>query len=146
LIEIFTDGLAEPTNPGIGTFGFAVYRDGKRLDTGRGFAGNPVTNNFAEYEGLVAALKRVRKLMKNDHEEIVVYSDSTLLVNQMRGDWKFKRGGYVEKLLEAKELAERFSKLRFKWIPREQNSEADELSRIAYAEATSRKRGRGSGH
>jgi ribonuclease HI len=140
LIEVFTDGLAEPTNPGIGTYGFAIYRDGKRLDTGHGFAGDPVSNNYAEYEGLVMALKRVKRSRGDGEEEITVYSDSKLLVNQMNGDWKFKKGGYVEKLLEARELAHGFSNLKFKWIPREQNSEADELSRIAYAEATNRKR------
>ncbi len=137
MIEIFTDGLAEPTNPGVGTYGYAIYRDGKRLSAGHGLAGNPVTNNYAEYEGLVKALRHARRLMKGD-EEITVYSDSRLLVNQMNGEWKFKKGAYVEKYLEAKELARTLPKLKFKWIPREQNSEADELSRVAYAEARRR--------
>ena len=127
-----------PTNPGIGTYGYAIYRDGKRLATGHGLAGDPVTSNYAEYEGLVMALRHARKLLRGDEEEITVYSDSKLLVNQMNGEWKFKKGSYVKKYLEAKELAPTFSKLKFKWIPREENSEADELSRIAYAEARSR--------
>ena len=144
-MEIFTDGLAEPTNPGTGTYGYAIYREGERLATGHGFAGEPVTNNYAEYEGLVKALRHARRLMSGDQEEeeVTVYSDSKLLVNQMNGEWKFKKGGYVEKLVEARKLASKFTKLKFKWIPREQNSEADELSRIAYAEATNRKRWKG---
>jgi len=48
LIEIYTDGLAQPSNPGIGTYGYAVYRDGRQLRTGNGFDGDPVSNNHAE--------------------------------------------------------------------------------------------------
>ena len=135
MIEIFTDGLAEPTNPGIGTYGYAIYRDGKRIATGHGFSGQPVTNNYAEYDGLIAGLKHAQKLMYQG-EEVIIHSDSKLLVNQMNGEWRFKKGSYVKKLLEARELVEKFPNLAFKWIPRDENSVADELSRIAYAEAT----------
>jgi ribonuclease HI len=137
LIEIHTDGLAMPTNPGIGTFGYVIYVDGKRTVARHGFAGEPVTNNYAEYEGVVKALREVEG---RSDEKVVVYSDSKLVVNQMSGEWRFKKGTYVDKYLEAKELAAKFGDLTFKWIPREQNAEADELSRIAYAQALARKR------
>jgi len=137
MIEVYTDGLAEP-NPGIGTYGFTIYKNGRRLTDGHGFAGEPVTNNFAEYEGLVKALQKVREY---PDEEIVVYSDSKLVVNQMEGVWKFKKGAYVDKFLKARELAKTFPHIRFKWIRREENSEADELSRVAYAHALRRKKG-----
>ena len=133
MIVIYTDGLAEP-NPGLGTYGFSIYRDGERIARKHGKAGDMVTSNFAEYTGLVLALKEISV---HKDEEILVNSDSKLLVNQMNGDWKFKKGGYVEKLVEARKLASMFSRMEFKWIPREENSEADELSRIAYAEARS---------
>ena len=32
MIEVYTDGRAEP-NPGLGTYGFVVYRDAKRTCT-----------------------------------------------------------------------------------------------------------------
>jgi ribonuclease HI len=139
LIEIYTDGLAEPTNPGIGAYGFVVYRDGKELKRGHGFDGDPVSNNHAEYAGLVEALNSVTAFAD---EEIVVKSDSKMLVNQMAGRWKVSKkaynseaeGTYVDKYLEAREVARKFSKLTFVWVPREENSEADELSRVAYRE------------
>ncbi len=59
MIEIFTDGLAEPRNPGIGTYGFVVYRDGRELKRGHGFDGDPVSNNHSEYAGLIEALKSI---------------------------------------------------------------------------------------
>ena len=147
MIEIYTDGLAEPRNPGIGTYGYAIYRDGKEWKTGHGFDGEPVSNNHAEYAGLIEALRSVAEFAD---EEIVVKSDSKMLVNQMSGDWKVSKrafknpveGSYVEKYLTAKEVAKSFSRLRFVWIPREQNTEADALSRVAYHEQISKRRKR----
>jgi ribonuclease HI len=131
MIEVYTDGRAEP-NPGLGTYGYVIYRDGKRVHSKGGVVGNEVTNNYAEYFCLVKALEHVKAHLD---DEITVFSDSTLLVNQMNGKWKFKSGTYVEEYLRAKELARSFSKLRFEWIPRERNSEADELTNIAFAQA-----------
>lgn len=139
MIEIYTDGLAEPSNPGIGTYGYVVFRDGKVLKRGCGFDGDSVSNNHAEYAGLVEALNSVGDFAD---EEIIVKSDSKMLANQMAGEWKVSKkaynnraeGSYVDKYLEAREIATKFSKLAFVWIPREENSEADELSRVAYRE------------
>lgn len=134
MIEVFTDGRAEP-NPGLGTYGYVVYENGKRVYAEHGIAGHGVTNNHAEYYCLTKALEH---LAARRDDEITVYSDSTLLVNQMMGKWKFKGGGYSGKYLEAKELAGSFSRLRFEWVPRERNSEADELTNIAFAQAKGR--------
>jgi ribonuclease HI len=131
MIEAYTDGRAEP-NPGLGTYGYVIYKEGRRVHSEHGLAGREVTNNYAEYFCLVKALER---LSAHRDEEITVFSDSRLLVNQMEGKWRFKRGTYGEKYLEAKELAKGFSKLRFEWVPRERNSEADELTNIAFAQA-----------
>lgn len=139
MIEIYTDGLSEPENPGIGTFGFVVYRDGKELTRGHGFDGYPVSNNHAEYAGLVKALQTVERLAE---EEVVVRSDSKMLVNQMAGRWRVSKRAfrdrseatYVDKFLEARELASKFPRITFVWVPREQNFLADELSRVAYRE------------
>lgn len=131
MIEVFTDGRAEP-NPGLGTFGYVVYEKGKRTHAEHGLAGPGVTNNYAEYFCLIKALEH---LASRRDDEITVFSDSTLLVNQMNGKWKFKGGAYSDKYLIAKELVEGFSRLKFEWIPREKNSEADELTNIAFAQA-----------
>lgn len=144
MIEIYTDGLAEP-NPGVGTYGYVIYKDGKKILARHGFAGDPVTNNYAEYRGLIEALRGSSEFAD---AEIIVHSDSKLLINQMAGEWKVSKkafkstepGSYVEKYLEAEELATRFTKLRFVWIPREENSEADHLSRVAYQEQLRKRR------
>ena len=131
MIEVFTDGRAEP-NPGLGTYGFVVYEDGRRTHRERGVAGREVTNNFAEYHCLVKALEL---LAPRRQDEIKVFSDSKLLVYQMKGEWKFKGGGYADEYLKAKDLASGFARLVFEWIPREKNTEADEQTNLAFYEA-----------
>jgi ribonuclease HI len=128
-LELFTDGLAEPRNPGIGTYAYIVYRDGRLLTQDSGLVGESVTNNEAEYEALIRGLKAV---LPYSGESIVVYSDSQLLVHQMKGEWKVKKGAYKERHLEAKRLAAGFEFLEFKWIPREMNEKADALTNEAY--------------
>ena len=86
---------------------------------------------MAEYAALCAALQFL--LTKKLEDSIIeVRSDSALVVNQMSGNWKFRKGLYHEKYLEAVRLCARFAKLRFRWIPREENEEADRLTREAY--------------
>ncbi len=129
MIELFIDGLAEPTNPGIGTYGFVIFKDGVKVNDRCGVAGESVTNNFAEYEALVQGLTAIRAY---SDDQVNVMSDSQMLVKQMNGDWKVKKGAYREKYFEARRLAEGFKKISFVWIPREMNERADALTRIAY--------------
>ncbi|MDV3277456.1 MAG: ribonuclease HI family protein [Nitrososphaerales archaeon] len=127
---VYIDGLSEPRNPGTGTYGFTIYEGSKKIAEGEGLAGYGVTNNFSEYTALVEALKKLKQLgVKGD---VTVRSDSRLLVGQMGLGWKAKRGGYLPKLKEAKELVSQLGSVKFEWIPREKNEEADLLSRVAY--------------
>lgn len=129
-VVAYVDGLSEPTNPGIGTYGYLIYEGHRKLAEGQGLAGTDVTNNYAEYTALVMALMKLKEL--NASGDIVIRSDSQLLVGQMSKGWAIKGGGYLSKLKEARELIKEFSSIRFEWIPREQNKDADLLSRIAY--------------
>ena len=63
---------------------------------------------------------------------MLVRSDSQLLVGHMSEGWKVKGGMYVEKLKEVRELMKGLGSVRFEWIPREKNEEADLLTRVAY--------------
>lgn len=127
---VHIDGLAEPVNPGTGTFGYTIHIGGRRVAEGEGLAGYDVTNNFAEYTALVEALKKLMELRVTD--DVVIRSDSKLLVGQMSEGWKVKGGGYIEKLKEARDLLKEFESVKFEWVPRKENEEADILSRVAY--------------
>jgi ribonuclease HI len=126
----YIDGLAMPGNPGTGTFGYVIYEGERKVGEGEGLAGFNVTNNYAEYAALAAALGKLKELKVEG--DIVVRSDSQLLVGQMSKGWSVKGGGYLEKLKEARDLLREFGSVRFEWIPREKNAEADLLSRVAY--------------
>jgi ribonuclease HI len=137
MITVFCDGLCEPVNPG-GTacYGWAAYRGREKLGEGCGAvcSGPGATNNVAEYSAVIKALEW---LLENGHagEEVEVRSDSQLCVRQLRGEYAVRSPRVAPLHRRAKELAGRFRRIRFRWVPREQNAEADALSRRAYARA-----------
>jgi ribonuclease HI len=133
LIEVSIDGLCEPVNPGgAACFGYIIKRRGANIDRGFGVIGigSGMTNNVAEYTALIRALQRIRELSL-DEEKIVVRSDSMLVVNQMNGDWKVKAKLILPLYTKAKILVCCMD-IAFRWVPREENTEADELCRFAY--------------
>ena len=129
-VTAYVDGLVQPRNPGVGTFAYVIYDGKKRIAEGSGLAGRDVTSNFAEYTALAEALRRLRGLGLTG--DIKVRSDSKLLVGQMSEGWKIKGGMYVAKLKEARDLVNEFRSVTFEWVPREQNQEADLLTRVEY--------------
>ncbi len=86
------------------------------------------TNNVAEYRGLIAGLGDAAKLGAT---EVAVYMDSKLVVEQMSGRWKVKHPDLIELNAEARNLAARFDRVRYEWIPRERNTHADRLANEA---------------
>ena len=131
--ECYFDGACEPINPG-GTIGVGVYIKGELPDqifkyskTIPASTGN--TNNVAEYLGIIKIFELMSK--KTDCE-IIIRGDSKMVINQMKGEWKIKKGLYYEYALKAQKLFEELSKknkITLIWIPREQNELADELSK-----------------
>ena len=107
-----------------------IYDGRRKLAEGSGLAGHGVTSNFAEYTALAEALTRLKAL--GVEGDAIVRSDSKLLVGHLSQGWKVKGGMYLEKLREVRELLKEFGSIRFEWVPREQNQEADLLTRIAY--------------
>jgi len=86
------------------------------------------TNNVAEYQGLIAGLDDALNLGAT---EAAVFLDSKLLVEQMSGRWKVKHPDLIELNARARELASRFDRITYTWIPRERNTHADRLANEA---------------
>ena len=138
MITVLFDGLCEPGYPGgprnpggVATYGYAIYKDGssikkgcRALGEGQGF-----TNNVAEFSGLKRALEWLAEQDFND--EILIKGDSMLVINQVNGNWQVKSRTSRRFVPEIKKLLQG-KKARLQWIPREENSEADMLSRVAY--------------
>jgi probable phosphoglycerate mutase len=87
-----------------------------------------VTNNVAEYNGLIAGLTAAAELGAST---VDVRMDSKLVVEQMSGRWKIKHPDMQPLAERAKELAVGFSRVKYDWIPRAENSHADRLANEA---------------
>jgi len=130
MIEVYIDGSYTPSDNGAIGFGAVIYNNGIKQKRYGGKPPNQTNNNnVAEYLAAINTMELMEKECLTE-EEILIKADSKLVVNQLNGYWKIKKGDYVEYANRAKELVKKFSNLRFKWIPREENLEADKLSRI----------------
>lgn len=131
MIVAWIDGGARG-NPGPAGYGVRIEdEDGNlvaELHAGLGIA----TNNVAEYNGLLAAL---RYAVEHGHTRVRIRADSELLVKQMRGEYRVKNEGLKPLFLEACSLIRRIGDVTFTHVPREQNKEADRLSNLGMDEA-----------
>jgi len=117
-------------NPGPAAYG-AVVRDavsGEVLAETAEALGT-TTNNVAEYRGLIAGLTKAAEIAPD--ADVEARLDSKLVVEQMSGRWRIKHPDMKPLALEARDLASRFSSIRFTWIPRERNKHADRLANEA---------------
>jgi broad specificity phosphatase PhoE/ribonuclease HI len=87
-----------------------------------------VTNNVAEYRGLIAGLTAAAEL---GARRVSVRLDSKLIVEQMSGRWQVKHPDMRPLAREAAALRSRFDEVSFEWMPREQNTHADRLANEA---------------
>ena len=127
-IIINTDGGARG-NPGPAGIGVVIAdHTGKVLQELKAYIGEQ-TNNVAEYEAFIRALKEVQKLFENTLAEIdiEIRMDSELVVRQMQGRYKVKEPTLKEKFAEAKWLLAHIPHHTFVHVRREHNKRADEL-------------------
>jgi len=117
-------------NPGPAAFGVLIF-DGrgnvlKKYSQSIGEA----TNNEAEYQGLIFALKKIKALFGKEKIKkmlVELTSDSELLVKQMKGEYKILNPGIQALFLKAWNLKIDFARVKFSLIPREENRKADRL-------------------
>lgn len=125
----YTDG-ASRGNPGPAAAGiFVLAPDGKEYEYKK-FLGDQ-TNNFAEYQAMILALKA---LAKTSAKEVLIKADSQLMVRQMQGQYKVKNENIIPLYKEACELLKHFQKVEFEHIPRNENKKADALANLALDE------------
>ena len=135
MITAYIDGGARG-NPG--PAGYGVYVQGPdgapiaELHGGLGIA----TNNVAEYNGLVAALKYAQQ---HGHRHVHIKSDSELLVKQMRGEYRVKNHGLQPLYQQARAIAMGLDRIVYEHVRREQNKDADRLANLAMDAGTPRR-------
>ena len=117
MIVAYIDGGARG-NPGPAGYGVRVEDpDGTLVEEFHASIGT-ATNNVAEYRALIAALEWAKA---HGHREVLVRSDSLLLVQQMRGVYKVKNPGLVPLHAKARLLAHDSGKVTFEHVGRALN-------------------------
>jgi ribonuclease HI len=118
-------------NPGPASYG-VVIRDGRGEIVAKlkKYIGR-MTNNVAEYYGLIAALDYAQA---HGIRALRIESDSELLVKQMRGQYKVKSEDLRPLFERAKKMSQGFDSFRIEHVYREQNREADALANEALDE------------
>jgi ribonuclease HI len=133
-VRIHVDG-ASRGNPGPAGFGAVLEAlPGGPRETHCAYLGE-ATNNVAEYRALLWALAEARR---RGFAEAEVWSDSELMVKQMRGEYRVKEPRLRALHAEATDLARAFRTVSIRHAPREHNAEADALANRAIDEATAR--------
>ncbi len=124
---IHVDG-ASRGNPGTAGAG-AILKNiqGGVLKKLRRFLGK-ATNNVAEYEALILALKESSAM---GVKKVYLHADSELVVKQVLGIYKVKNETLKKLHAEVLSLLKNFTEFKIRHVPREQNKEADKLANEA---------------
>ncbi len=129
LHTIYADGGARP-NPGRGGCGVVVLRGEEVIESAGKYLGEQVTNNAAEYRGLIFGLSLVLKYRPST---LRVRMDSKLVIQQMLGKWRVNHVPLQKLNAAANSLVQSLVDLGlqavyFEHIPRELNGAADKLA------------------
>ena len=130
MITAYIDGGARG-NPGPAGYGVYIELPDGSVQELHGALGI-ATNNVAEYNGLLAAL---RWAVDHGHRQVQIRADSELLVKQMRGEYKVKHEGLKPLVARARMLVGQLDDVTFTHVRREQNKDADRLSNVGMDEA-----------
>lgn len=139
--SIYTDG-ASRGNPGPAGIGMVFLNaKGEVLKEYSRYSGEK-TNNEAEYEAVIWALKKFKALWgkkKAKKAQIEVNTDSELVAEQINGCYKVEDEKLQKLFLELWNLRLDFGAVGIRHIPREKNKRADELANEALDQKLSQK-------
>jgi ribonuclease HI len=130
ILNVYTDG-ASRGNPGPASLGIVFKNEQGNVIWKKHQVLGKKTNNEAEYEALIEAMKHVNRYHP---QKICFYADSKLMIEQMKGDYRITQPSLQRLFLKAwnkKIVLKNKAILEFKAIPREQNKEADQLANQA---------------
>lgn len=129
MYKAFFDGSITKNPGGDCSYGVCIYDEYKKIfeESSPCGSGVDMTNNVAEYRGLIRLLRYFIDNNLTD-QQIKIYGDSELVIRQMIGQYKIGCGAYAKDAVKAKLVSRLFWNIGFQWIPREQNIECDYLS------------------
>jgi tRNA-Thr(GGU) m(6)t(6)A37 methyltransferase TsaA len=116
-VQIYTDG-ASRGNPGKAAWAYLFIRGGSVIGRDTGFIGIS-TNNQAEYHAVIKALEAAAAA---GYSIVSLYSDSELVIRQVRGEYRVKAPSLIPLLGRVRELERRFRSISFHAVPRKDSS------------------------
>jgi len=126
-LYVFTDGGARG-NPGLAAIGFVVRDNFGKTLVKQGKTIGYATNNMAEYQAVIEALRWILVKIKEPFLTVNFYLDSILVVNQLNGLFKIKNKNLKNLVIEVKNLEKKINKINgeifYYYIPREKNKQA----------------------
>jgi len=125
IVVAHTDG-ASRGNPGASGLGVILHdAEGTVLGTISGHLGM-MTNNMAEYAALLACLRAVGHL---PCEQLIVHSDSELMVRQLNGHYKVRDAQLKKQVAQVRAILQKaLYRFEIRHVFRDANAEADELA------------------
>ncbi len=128
-LTIYSDG-ASRNNPGEAGAGVYIMPTGGEPVRIARYLGQ-TTNNIAEYTAAIIGLEYA---VAKGATRVRLLADSELLVKQLNGQYRVKNEGLKPLHQKVKTLLEKIGATEVKYIPREQNKEADALANKAIDE------------
>ena len=134
-LTIKFDGSIRPNPGGIMTYGFIILGPNGLLRNGYGYSGSgpEATNNVSEYAARIASLTFLRDVKWTG--KLLVLGDSEIVVKQVNAMYECIAEHLVPYRNKCRLLFEAIcptNDFELKWIPLEQNTVADSLSKRAY--------------
>ena len=90
------------------------------------------TNNEVEYEALLMGMMMIQKM---GGKAVRIFSDSKLVVGQVRGDLEARDSRMQEYLCQIRSIQEMFEVFDLSHVPRSGNTHADSLATLATSSA-----------
>lgn len=124
-LSVYTDGGSRG-NPGPSAVGVIIKNQDEEIIFKSGKYIGETTNNVAEYTAVITALEWL--VENNTSDQINFYSDSLLIVNQLKGIYRIKDKKLIALSIRVKGLEKIISsKIIFHYLVRENNKLADAL-------------------
>jgi len=132
-LEVYSDGSGN-TMEGTGGYGYVLVREGVEVESGSGFLPR-ATNNVAEITAAIKGLEHALRLPDfGEYTEVVLVSDSQLVLRYATGEYKCKAMHLVPLYIRLRSLYGQ-SKASTRWVKghsgEEFNEKCDELAKTA---------------
>ncbi|XP_050281264.1 uncharacterized protein LOC126722153 [Quercus robur] len=127
--KVYVDGAANQKESGVGI----VLISPKKITIEKSLRlGFSTTNNKFEYKALLMGMTRVLKMGR---KAIEMFSDSRLVIGQVKGEFEAKDKRMQKYLSQVRHLWSRFESFNLLHVPRSGNTHADSLATLATSSA-----------